>query len=79
MSDTWQGKELTGSPILGFLNVHYRIHDVDTGELLGFGTSGGDGGALMSVVQHYSEVQEKNQGRRIVIRAYEEPAYYTEQ
>ncbi|MGW1171993.1 hypothetical protein [Streptomyces sp. NPDC002550] len=58
--------------------IHCRIHDVDTGELLGFGSPGGSG-ALGAAVQHFQEVQQENPGRRLSIRTYDEPAYFTEQ
>ncbi|MEW9521816.1 hypothetical protein [Streptomyces tubercidicus] len=79
MADTWQGKPLTEANVLPMLDIHYRIHDVATGELLGFGTAGGDGSALDMPARRYAEVQQENPGRRITIRAYSEAAYYTEQ
>jgi hypothetical protein len=58
--------------------INYRIHDVDTEELLGFGfprrfrPPG-------TAVQHFQETQAENPGRHIIIRTYDEAAYFSEQ
>lgn len=78
MPDTWDGKTLTESSILPELDIHYRIHDAITGELLGFGTAGGDGRALSLPAKHYAELQQENPGRHLVIRAYTEGANYAD-
>lgn len=75
MPDLWQGKPMTEANFV--VTIHYRIHDADTGELLGFGSNGGDG-SLEAAVRHFQEVQKENPGRRVVIRPYDAPAYYTE-
>ena len=77
MADTWQGKTLTDAEAT-HPDIHYRIHDVNTGELLGFGSPGGDG-ALNAAVRHFQDVQAENPGRRLIIRTYGEPAYFTDQ
>ncbi|MFI0156245.1 hypothetical protein [Streptomyces lydicus] len=79
MTDTWKGKPLTDADVLPILDIHYRIHDAVTGELLGFGTAGGNGGALHMPAKHYAEVQQGNPGRRLTISAYSEAANYTEE
>jgi len=75
MTDTWNGMRLADAnptdPV-----IHYRIHDADTGQLLGFGSPGGSG-ALQAAARHYAEVQQENPGRRIVIRTYDRPAHFT--
>ena len=76
MPDTWQGKTMTDANVV--VTIHYRIHDAATGELLGFGSNGGDG-SLEAAVRHFQEVQTKNPGRNVVIRPYDAPAYYVEQ
>lgn len=78
MSDTWQGKRLNDARVLPELDIHYRIHATDTGELLAFGTASGDGGAIDGVARHYAETQQDHPGRRIAIRAYDQPAYTAE-
>lgn len=77
MDDIWQGKAMTDAKVMA-PTINYRIHDVDSGELLGFGSPGGEG-ALGAAVQHFQEVQAEHPGRRIVIRTYDEPAYFAEQ
>jgi hypothetical protein len=77
MADTWQGKTMTEVKVTGPI-INYRIHDVDSGELLGFGSPGGEG-ALGAAVQHFQDVQAEHPGRRIIIRTYDGPAYFTEQ
>lgn len=77
MPDTWQGKTMTEAKVTSTV-INYRIHDVDSGELLGFGSPGGES-ALGAAVQHFQDVQAEHPGRRIVIRMYDEPAYFTEE
>ena len=75
MPDLWQGKPLTEANEL--IYVHYRIHDAETGELLGFGSNAGEG-ALEATVRHFEEVRAENEGRRIVLRHYDGPAHFVE-
>lgn len=77
MPDTWQGKTMTDATVTSPV-IHYRIHAVDSGELLGFGSPGGEG-ALGEAVRHFQDLQAKNPGRRIVIRTYDQPAYFSQQ
>ncbi|MEV6319131.1 MULTISPECIES: hypothetical protein [unclassified Streptomyces] len=71
MADTWNGVPLAEvKPISQ--DIHYRIHDADTGELMGFGT--GRGGSLGAVVAHCRRVEDACPGRHLVIRAYDGPA-----
>ncbi|MET9509409.1 hypothetical protein ABZX62_13145 [Streptomyces flavidovirens] len=68
MTDTWNGEPLADAKSVNE-DIHYRIHDVDTGALLVFGT--GRGGALGAVVAHCRRVEDAHPGRRLVIRAYD--------
>ncbi|MFD7186288.1 hypothetical protein ACFV90_40795 [Streptomyces sp. NPDC059904] len=71
MSDTWKGQPLSDAqPVQGLADeIHYRIHAVDDGELLGFGTA--SGAALDGALRHYLSVQREHPGRRILIRQYD--------
>ena len=71
MTDSWQGEPLTvASPLKE--DIHYRVHDVNTGELLGFGT--GRKGSLGAVVDHCAQIQAAHPGRHLVIRQYDQAA-----
>lgn len=71
MTDSWQGEPLTvASPSRE--DIHYRVHDADTGELLGFGT--GRKGTLGVVVGHCARIQAAHPGRHLVIRQYDQAA-----
>jgi len=71
VTDTWNGEPLADAKSVN-KDIHYRIHDADTGALLGFGT--GRGGALGTVVAHCRSVEDAHPGRHLVIRAYDGPA-----
>lgn len=71
MTDAWQGEPLAAAAPLQE-DIHYRVHDADTGELLGFGT--GRKGALGAVVAHCARIQEAHCGRHLVIRQYDQAA-----
>ncbi|MFF3159855.1 hypothetical protein [Streptomyces sp. NPDC057910] len=72
MADAWKGQELADAqPVSGGADeIHYRIHAVDDGELLGSGTATGH--APHGAVQHYLDVQRQHPGR--VIRQYTDHA-----
>lgn len=53
-------------------DIHYRVHDADTGALLGFGT--GRKGSLGAVVDHCARIQAAHPGRHLVIRQYDQAA-----
>jgi ABC-type sugar transport system substrate-binding protein len=72
VADTWNGKRLTDAQPVADDQIHYRIHAVDDGALLGFGSPGG--GALQAAVRHFLDVQAEHPGRRIVIRQYDREA-----
>ncbi|WP_318205859.1 hypothetical protein [Streptomyces sp. SCL15-4] len=55
MTDTWNGEPLADAKSVNE-DIHYRIHDADSGALLGFGT--GRGGALGAVVAHCRRVED---------------------
>lgn len=69
MTDTWQGEPLTVAHPLTE-DIHYRVHDADTGALLGFGT--GRKGSLGAVVAHCARIQAAHPGRHLVIRQYDQ-------
>ncbi|MGW3271260.1 hypothetical protein ACWDFH_07270 [Streptomyces kronopolitis] len=72
MSDVWNGKLLADAvPIK--LTVHYRVHAVDDGELLGCGS-----GDLATAVHHYNAIKAQNLERHIVIRPYDGPAHHVQ-
>lgn len=71
MADEWDDQRLTpASPLRN--DIHYRVHAVDGGKLLGFGT--GRAGSLGSVVGHCVEIQAAYPGVHLVIRQYDGPA-----
>jgi hypothetical protein len=71
VGDVWKGQALSDAqPVDGEADeIHYRIHAVDGGELLGFGSASGN--ALAAAVRHFVRVQGEHPGRRIVIREYD--------
>lgn len=71
MADTWDGDPLADANVLK-VDVHYRIHDVDTGKLLGFGTA--LRGVLGAMTEHCRRVADANPGRFLVVRQYDRPA-----
>ncbi|MFG2894817.1 hypothetical protein [Streptomyces sp. NPDC048248] len=72
MTDVWHGKQLQDAEV-AWETIHYRVHDAETGALLGFGSAGGDG-ALMATVRHFLDVQAQHPDRQLMIRRYDQPA-----
>lgn len=72
MADAWSGEPLAAAEVVTG-DIHYRIHDVDGGELLGFGTAQGSS-ALATVVSHYRRIESAHPGRHLVLRQYTAPA-----
>lgn len=71
--DTWNGRLLAdASPVREQEPIHYRVHDADSGRLLGFGTA--RGGDYVAVADHYRRIQNANSGRSLVLRRYDRPA-----
>jgi len=71
MVDVWNGEPLAVAKVVKD-DIHYRVHDVDTGELLGFGTA--RGGSLASMTAHCRRIEDAHPGRHLVIRQYDQPA-----
>ncbi|CAM2813887.1 hypothetical protein ACH4LN_32240 [Streptomyces albus] len=71
MAETWNGEPLADAKPTS-QDIHYRIHDADTGQLLGFGT--GRGGSLGAVVAHCRRVEDAYPERHLVVRTYDGPA-----
>lgn len=73
MPDTWNGRLLAdASPVREQEPIHYRVHDADSGRLVGFGTV--RGGDYAAVADHYRQIQMANSGRSLVLRRYDRPA-----
>lgn len=72
MGDTWSGQPLAAADVVTGA-LHYRVHDVDSGELLAFGTARGSS-ALAAIVSHYRRVESAYPGRHLVLRQYTAPA-----
>lgn len=71
MADEWDGQRLAPANRMKD-DIHYRVHAVDGGRLLGFGT--GRSGSLGSVVGHCAAIQAAYPGVHLVIRQYDGPA-----
>jgi hypothetical protein len=71
MADEWDGRHLAPANRMSD-DIHYRVHAVDGGRLLGFGTGRSEG--LGSVVAHCAEIQAAHPGVHLVIRQYDGPA-----
>ncbi|MFD3516362.1 hypothetical protein [Streptomyces sp. NPDC058657] len=73
-TDTWQGQPLPDRTPTSPDNLHYRIYNAATRELLSFGTNGGPG-SLNSVVQDALNVLAEHPGIRLYVEQFDGPAY----
>ena len=71
MADVWNGEPLADANVVKD-DIHYRVHDADTGELLGFGTA--RGGSLAALAAHSRLIEGAHPGRHLVIRQYDQAA-----
>ncbi|MFJ2909328.1 hypothetical protein ACIO8F_07810 [Streptomyces sp. NPDC087228] len=72
--DTWNGKTLVDRKPTSDVEIHYRIYNQATGELLSFGTNGGPG-SLNGIVQEALRVQTENPGVRLYTAQFDGPVY----
>ncbi len=72
-ADTWKGKQLSDALPVTDADLHYRIYNADTGELLSFGSNGGPG-SLNSIVQHALRHQAEQPGIRLHVAHLDRPA-----
>ncbi|MEV0556186.1 hypothetical protein AB0I27_22390 [Streptomyces sp. NPDC050597] len=68
--DTWNGKTL---PVRGrtFTEIHYRLYDRRTGELLSFNSTNSIDGLVTDVLR----TQQENPAAQIFAVEYDGPAY----
>lgn len=74
-TDTWQGKPLGDQPVTSNVDLHYRIYNARTGELLSFGTNGGTG-SLNGVAQEVLRTQAEHPEVRLYVEQFDGPAHY---
>lgn len=74
MTDTWNGKQLPDRRVVSDADLHYRIYNAATGELLSFGSNGGPG-SLNSIVQDALRTQAEHPGVRLHVKQFDSPAY----
>lgn len=74
MADTWKERTLPDRGDVGDADLHYRIYDAATGDLLSFGSNGGPG-SLNGIVQDLLRVQTEYPGVRLYVRQVDGPAY----
>ncbi|MEU2874413.1 hypothetical protein ABZ769_35345 [Streptomyces olivoreticuli] len=74
MSDTWKGKTLVDRNAMSDVDLHYRIYNAGTGELLSFGSMGGPG-SLNGIVQDALRTQAEHPGVRLHVEQFDGPVY----
>ena len=74
MSDMWNGKRLPDHPIVNDADLHYRVYNARTGELLSFGSVGGPG-SLDGIVQDVLRTQTEHPGVQLRVKQFTGPAY----
>ncbi|MEU1216645.1 hypothetical protein ABZ424_30445 [Streptomyces sp. NPDC005790] len=72
--DMWKGKPLADRQPVSDVDLHYRIYNSATGELLSFGSNGGPG-SLNGIVQDALRTQAENPGVRLYVEQFEGPVY----
>lgn len=72
--DTWKGKALVVRRPVSDVDLHYRIYNDATGELLSFGTNGGPG-SLNGVAQDVLRVQAAHPDVRLYVEQFDGPVY----
>ena len=72
--DTWKGKPLADRTPVSDVDLHYRIYNAATGELLSFGTNGGPG-SLNGIVQDALRTMAKHPGIRLYVEQFDGPVY----
>lgn len=74
-TDEWNGEPLrAANEVRDNSPIHYRIHNVDGGALLAFGTARPGPSGWLDIAQHYARVQAANPSRFLVLRQYDGPA-----
>ncbi|MCX4429448.1 hypothetical protein [Streptomyces mirabilis] len=74
MPDIWKGKTLVDRRPVSDVDLHYRIYNARTGELLSFGSNGGPG-SLNGIVQDALRTQQEHPGVRLHVEQFEGPVY----
>jgi hypothetical protein len=72
--DVWKGKTLVDRNALSDVELHYRIYNAKTGELMSFSSNGGPG-SLNGCVQDAINVMRDNPGIRIYVEQFDGPVY----
>ncbi|MGW1814119.1 hypothetical protein ACWCQM_11235 [Streptomyces sp. NPDC002125] len=72
--DTWKGKPLVDRSPVSDIDLHYRIYNATTGQLLSFGTNGGPG-SLNGIVQDALRIQAEHPGVRLYAEQFDGPVY----
>lgn len=72
--DTWNGQSIRDRQDVPDADIHYRIYNARTGELLSFGDVAGPG-SLNAVVQDALRTQAENPGANLHVRHIDGPAY----
>lgn len=71
--DQWEGKPLSLAQPLTDVDLHYRIYDAATGDVLGFGTNGGPG-SLNGIVTHALKIQRERPEVRLYVEQFDQHA-----
>lgn len=74
--DVLQGKRLPARGVVNDADLHYRVYDAASGELLSFGSMAGPG-ALDGVARDVLRTQAENPGARLRVVQADGPAYPT--
>lgn len=70
----WNGQPLQARNVASDVDLHYRIYNPTTGELLSFGSNGGPG-SLNGIVQDALRTQAEHPGVRLYVEQFDGPAY----
>ena len=71
-ADTWQGRPIPNRQPIN-VDIHYRIHDARTGELLSFNSTN----VLDGLRTDLARTQQEHPDARLVVTQYDGPAYPT--
>ncbi|MFB8384965.1 hypothetical protein [Streptomyces rubiginosohelvolus] len=74
MSDMWKGKALFDRAPVSDVELHFRIYNDATGELLSFGSNSGPG-SLNAIVQESLRLQKEHPDVRLHVEQFDGPVY----
>ncbi|MDX3343412.1 hypothetical protein PV409_36245 [Streptomyces sp. ME02-6979.5a] len=72
--DTWKGKTLADRNPVSDIELHYRIYNDTTGELLSFGTNSGPS-SLNGIAQDVLRTQAAHPTVRLYVEQFDGPVY----